>query len=242
MRARARGRVVSMAAKRLELPKGKIGPSFTRKILPWVENFWHQHKRYPTDTELSNQFGFDADDLVRLRGSKFYNECLKSRGMSQVETFFTEKQIAALALITNFSDRRPVDAKLAGIGVTPEMYQGWMSNPAFKRELQSRADDILDNVYPEAQAALAKKVSQGDVSALKFYYEITGRASSPEAINLKMAMAKMMEAVMKHVKDPAVLQAIASEMQGLNAESVTPVAVVQSQSVKELYLETVHGN
>lgn len=223
---------------KIKMPKGQIGPSVTKKILPWVEVFWHANKRYPTDTELAAEFGLEAVDLMRLKTSKFYNECLKNRGIRQDERFFSEKQVAAIALITNFADQRPTDAKLAGIGVTPEMYNGWMQDRAFKRELQSRADEVLDNVYPEAQTALAKKVRSGDVPALKFYYEITGRASSPEAINLKMTMAKMIEAVQKHVKDPAVLQAIASELQGVAPVADVPATPIPELSMKELYLET----
>lgn len=221
--------------RKLELPKGPLGPQFVKKILPWVELYWHQYKRYPTDTDLAAQFGFDAEALLRLRGSKYYNECLKSRGIRQTSGGFSDKQIAALALITNFADRRPSDAKLAGIGVTAEMYNGWMQDPAFKRELQSRADSILDNVYPEAQAALAKRVASGDVNALKFYYEITGRAQSPEAINIKMTMARLIEAVQKHVKDPEVLQAIAQELQG-----VAPVAAIPTTPIPRL--EVPNGN
>ena len=85
---------------------------------------------------------------------------------------------------------------------------------------------------------MAKKVRSGDVPALKFYYEITGRASSPEAINLKMTMAKMIEAVQKHVKDPAVLQAIASELQGVAPVADVPATPIPELSMKELYLET----
>lgn len=208
-----------IARKKLELPKGKIGPQFTKKVLPWVETFWHNNKRYPSDTDLCTRFGFDSLDLQRLHSSKFYDECLRVRGITRNSSDLSDKQVAAISLITNFSDVRPNAAKLAAIGVTAEEYNGWLSNPAFKMELTSRADDILDNVYPEAQAALAKKVKTGDINALKFYYEITGRAQSPEAVNLKMTMVRLIEAVQKHVKDPAILQAIAGEI-----NAVAPVA------------------
>jgi hypothetical protein len=232
--------------RKIEMPRGKLGPQFARKVIPWIEVFWHSHKRYPTDTELSAQFGFDADALIRLKASKFINECLKNRGITPSQDFFTEKQVAAIALITNFTDNRPVDAKLAGIGVTPEMYNGWMQNREFKRELQSRADDILDNVYPEAQAQLAKQVRNGNFQALKFYYEVTGRASSPEAINVKMTMARLIEAVQKHVKDPAVLAAIASEIQAVgpvaDVVSVPIPAISQPKSLTDQYKEFRNGN
>jgi hypothetical protein len=154
--------------------------------------------------------------------------------------------VASIALITNFTDNRPVDAKLAAIGVTSEMYNGWMQNPDFKRELQSRADDILDNVYPEAQAMLAKQVRNGNFQALKFYFEITGRANSPEAINLKMTLVRMVEAVQKHVKDPAVLEAIGKELQSVGAFPVaevptSPIPGTVMPSMKELHAAHLKG-
>lgn len=221
----------------MQLPKGKIGPNTTKKILPWVETFYARKGRYPTDLELAEHFKWDANDLLRLHSSTFYNNCLKSRGIRRDPKEYTEKQVAALALITNFSDKRSTEAKLASIGVTPEMYQGWLRDSSFKRELQSRADDVLDNVFPEAQVALAKKVKSGDVPALKFYYEITGRSNSPEVINVRLAVARVIEAIQKHVKDPAILQAIAAEINGPETVSVEAQPPVANTSVKELYLE-----
>lgn len=231
--------------KQLELPKGKIGPQFTKKILPWVEVFWHTHKRYPGDAELIQQFGFNSLDLQRLHASKYYLNCLHSRGISHKPKYFTEKQVAAISLITNIYDPRPNNAKLAAIGVTPEEYNGWMSNPDFKQELTNRAEEILDNVFPDAQAALAKQVRSGNIQALKFYYEITGRAASPETVNLKLTVVRLIEAVQKHVKDPELLAAIASEIQGVApvAETVpalpSTVSPLRAQYAK--HLETTNG-
>lgn len=234
--------------RKVEMPKGPIGPKLTKKVVPWVEVFWHSHKRYPTDTELATEFGFSAEDLMRLKASKFYNNCLKARGIRSTQDFFSEKQVAAIAVIVNWTDARPISAKLAGIGVTQEMYNGWMQDQAFKRELQSRADEILDNVYPEAQAQLAKQISRGSFPALKFWYEITGRASSPEAINVKMTMARLIEAVQKHVKDPEVLRAIAMEIEAVGPVAdvpVTPIpAISRPVTAKERFanhLEEVNG-
>lgn len=220
----------NITRKKLELPKGKIGPNFTKKIVPWVEIYWHKNKRYPSDIELCTRFGFEPLDLQRLHSSKFYDECLRERGISRDSSQLTDKQVAAISLITNFSDVRPNAAKLSAIGVTAEEYNGWLSNPAFKSELTNRADDILDNVYPEAQAALAKKVKSGDITALKFYYEITGRAQSPETANMKLTMIRLIEAVQKHVKDPAILQAIASEINAAGSVALESVPTAQLPS------------
>lgn len=211
----------------VKMPSGKIGPNFTRKILPWIENYWHNYGRYPSDVDLMEHFCLSRLDLDRIHASKFYLACLQERGITHKPGFFTELQQAALTLISNVHDTRPNNIKLAAIGVTPEMYNGWMKDPEFFKELQRRVEDILDHIFPDAQAALAKQVKNGNMQALKFYYEITGRASSPETVNIKLMMVRVIEAVQKHVKDPAVLAAIASEIQAAERES--SVAALPSQ-------------
>lgn len=212
-----------------------VGPKWVRKVLPWVETFWHNKKRYPTDAELVQKFGFSQTQLLQMHNSKYYLNCLKSRGISlNPENDLTERQVAAITLITNFSDTRPTGVKMASIGVTEEELNGWYSFPTFQRELAIRADSILDNIFPEAQAQLARQIKAGNFPALKFYYEITGRAQSPETVNVKLAMMRLIEIVQKHVQDPQVLAAIASEMRG----AVAPEDSLST--VKELYNGNVY--
>lgn len=218
----------------------KVGPKFVNKILPWVETFWHTHKRYPRDEELVHKFGFDQTQLLQLHHSKFYANCLALRGIKrEPNADLSAEQVAAITMITNFSDTRPTEVKMAAIGVTEEQLNGWYSDPTFQRELASRADATLDNIFPEAQAQLARQIKKGNFPALKFYYEITGRAQSPETVNVKLAMMRLIEIVQKHVQDPEVLAAIAEEMRqpavALGSQNGNPL------SVKELYNGHVHN-
>lgn len=234
---------------KVKMPKGKIGPQLTNKVVPWVEQFWHAHKRYPTDTELSTEFGFSAFDLERLHASKFYKICLDSRGIRMREGNLSEKQIAAITVVSNIHDTRPNAAKLAGIGVTSEEYYGWQQDPKFKAELEARAEDLLGNLYPEAVQALGKQVKGGNINALKFYWEVSGRMDTPELVNVKMMMQRVIEAVQKHVKDPEVLAAIGEEIQNAQRASVavvTPASIESHPSslraMHQKHLNQVNGN
>lgn len=197
-----------------------VGPKWVRKVMPWIETFWHSKRRYPLDDELIAKFGFTPQQLLQMHSSKFYQNALDARGITRVQSDLSEQQVAAISLITNFSDRRSSEVKMSAIGVTPEQLNGWYQNPAFQTELAARADSVLENSYPEVQAQLIRQIKAGSFPALKFYYEVTGRAQSPETINVKMAMMRMIEIIQRHVQDPAVLQAIANEMRGV----VGPVA------------------
>lgn len=218
-----------------------VGPKWVKKVLPWVETFWHSQKRYPRDEELVEKFGFTNVQLLQMHNSKFYKRCLKDRGITLPSDSgdLSERQVAAISLITNFSDTRQTNIKMVSIGVTEEELNGWYANPTFQRELASRADSILDNIFPEAQAQLARQIKTGNFNALKFYYEITGRAQSPETVNIKLAMMRMIEVIQKHVHDPSILQAIAEDMRAVAPSTI--VANSPEPTTRELYNGNVYN-
>lgn len=196
-----------------------FGPRFTRYAMPWFENFWHEKKQYPSDGEIMERFGCSLEQVKKLNSHKFWLQALDRRGIGRPGLGFelTDRQVAAISLITNFNVLEPLPIRLAAIGVTEEELAGWYDNPVFQNSLRNRADSVLENVSTDATVELARAIKKGDFRAIKFYYEITGRAQSQEAVDIKRAMQVLIEAVQKHVKDDTVLEAIASEVQSMRA-------------------------
>jgi hypothetical protein len=212
----------------MKFPK-TIGPQFVAKAMPWVETFWHAHKRYPLPDEIAQKFGFTLEQVELLNCSTFWNKSLERRGITPVAGDLSVQQVAAISLITNFTDRRTIPVKLAAIGVTEEQINGWYQNPEFQRELGARTDSVLETAHPEVQAQLIRQIQRGNIQAIKMYYEVTGRAQSQETVNLKLAMQRMLEVIQRHVKDPAVLQSIATEMLGVtDGDQHARLTVVQA--------------
>lgn len=202
-----------------KLPK-TIGPQFTKKVMPWVEQYWHSHGKYPDVVDFADKFGLEADFINLMNQSKFWLKALDARGIARPNVdsqYLSDRQIAAIAILTNFDDTRSPIGKLAQINVTEEELNGWRRNEHFNAELRKRTDNTLENVAPDATAELARQIKRGNFAALKFWFEITGRATSPEAVNVKQAMQILVEAVQKHVDDPATLQAIADEVNRVRA-------------------------
>lgn len=204
------------------LPENKfpktLGPKYFNKIMPWFESFYHEYHRYPNATELVEHFGWTLEQLNAVNSNKFWLSMVDRRGITRPDrdaSVLSARQIAAITVLSNFHDVRNPVAKLAAIEVTEEELNGWYRNPHFMAELRRRTDDALDNVAPDAQVALAQAIKKGNFQAVKFWYEITGRAQSPEQVNLKMALQTLIEAVQKHVKDPEVLAAIGEEVESL---------------------------
>ncbi len=202
-----------------KFPKsGNVGPQFVKRIMPWFESFWHEHHRYPEHSEIMQKFGFSMEQVDKLNTHKFWLKALDARGITRPgrnDLYLNDRQIAAVAILTNFSDTRPVASKLANAGISMEELNGWYKNPKFNEELSRRAEDVLQVSQPMAKAELARQVARGHFPALKFYMEITGQVQTQEQINLRQSVQILVEAVQKHVTDPATLRAISEEVESL---------------------------
>lgn len=199
----------------IKFPK-QVGPQFVQKAMPWFESFWHHYGRYPANDEIMGHFKFTLEQCELLNLSPYWVKSCEARGIRLPKQHsLSDKQVAAISLITNFSDRRSIPAKLAAIGVTEEQINGWYKDKEFQQELQIRTEAVLENSHAEVQASLIRQVQKGNFQAIKFYYEITGKAQSPEQIELRRAMQILIEAVQKHVQDPEVLQRIGAEIQAI---------------------------
>lgn len=202
------------------IPKNGVNMKFINLMLPFVENFWTTRKHFPDTGTLMQEFGLSREEVLFINTQKMWLKCLDRRGIRRPdidEDFLTSKQQAAIALVTNYHDTRHKEVKLLSIGCSLEEYNGWMNDRAFKNAITARSDEVLNNVGVDANIALGQLIQAQDFRALKFYFEITGKAASPEAINVKQTMQVLIEAVQKHVKDPAVLQAIAAEVNQVRA-------------------------
>ena len=192
-----------------------VGPKWGKKVFPWLEEFWHNKKRFPSDSELVQRFGFTEEELFKFHHSRYILKGLERRGIvpPSQRGQLTPEQVAAITLISNVSDTRSEQAKMAAIGVSVQQLHGWMRDETFQRELAQRVDEMLDNLKPAANAALARQIHKGNFPALKFYYELTGQAQSPEMINLKATVGRLVEIIELHVKDAETLDRIARDFQ-----------------------------
>jgi hypothetical protein len=192
----------SKEIKKNKFPKGGIGPQFVNRHMHWFETYWHQNKRYPDDATVIAEFGFSKLQVDALNSSKYWLQSLDRRGIKRPSTEpnrLSSEQVAAIAVITNFSDTRPAKARLAAMGITDEQLHGWQQDPAFQKELTARAEDTFAHVAPVAKIRLAQQIDKGNLNAIKFYFEITGQAETPETINVKRAMQTFIDVLQRHV-------------------------------------------
>jgi len=148
----------------------------------------------------------------------------------------TPDQITAIQTMLDPLDGRSYKKRLSELGITTKIWDGWKQNSSFKEYYAKRAEQILGDSIPEAHAALIDRVQSGDIGALKFYYEITGRYTGKDSgVDIRALINRIFEIIATHVQDPAALMAIAHDLKLLTAlDSGANMGVEVVQSPPEL--------
>lgn len=190
------------------------------RILTYIEDQWLRKELFPSLAEIARKTHIDQVKVVDALSSDLFKKSLDALGIPQFTDIegLTEKQIVAINLVLNPSDNRSVAAKLRAIGVSPVTYNGWKRQKHFMEAMRNQGEKLFGQTQPEVHAALVKQALQGDMQAIKYYNQMSGRFDSSrtvEHMNVQLVMTKLLETIQKHVKDPVALSAIAEEFSGL---------------------------
>lgn len=197
-----------------------LGPSMTMdqmKAVNFIEFFWNQHRKFPSEDEIRTRI--PRFDLSEALFKATFKRGLTNRGVPIPEELpfgLTDLQMAGILLVGNMNDRRSIPAKLKSLNISMAKWNGWMKNPEFKNNLHRLVSGDFQDAVHIAQQALVKAVERGDVNAIKFYMELTGRsvdgASASTVNNLKMVITRLVEVIQFHVQDPETLRAIRADL------------------------------
>lgn len=213
----------------LELDLRPLGPVELR-ALTYIEEYWLDRREFPAKILLERKIPeFNLDKALK---NKTFLVALAQRGIEHRENGdLSAEQVAAIATITNFADRRSRNSKLTSLGITTTQWNGWLKNPAFKRLLHSVSSGSFEDELPYVQENLLRAVGRGDTNAIKFYMEVTGRfkAGSVTEQNLLKTISLLVESIQRHVRDPEVYGRIAADwdriLAGQSAPSRAPVVL-----------------
>lgn len=198
-----------------------------RELIDFYELQWHLRHHVPTVDEvvqyLNNKHVKEGkNSKVTATSVNYYLQRklvikgLDDRGIpwrQHSQNELTSTQVAAAVTVMNFADTRSNDDKLDQLGITTSQYFAWLNDPTFKNFVESLADQNLKNIRPAAITEFTKLVNKGDWQAIKYYLEVTGTVNSNEAPKSEVLLKMLVEIIQKHVKDPEVMLAIATDMQ-----------------------------
>ncbi len=194
-----------------------------------VEQWWHEHKRFPAPIISAEILKVSRKEIETLGTSSVVKTMLDNRGIPLTTTPASElspEQLAAANTYLNLADPRPLNTKLKELGISVIRFNGWMKGRTFGKYIRERAEDLLDEGMPFAHRELMNKVMHGNMDAIKFYYQVTGRytgAPSIDAQNIGLTVQRLLEAIQIEVSDPELIQRIAGRFQTITTgEPITP--------------------
>jgi len=125
------------------------------------------------------------------------------------------QQMYTLQILTNPTDRRELRAKLKSAGVTYPQYRAWLNQPHFSRYLSTVTENMLKDHIPDFNTVLTNRALAGDVNALKFAYELSGRhdPNHKDVLDLQVIVNALLEVITRNITDPEQLMKIQAELQ-----------------------------
>lgn len=188
--------------------------------------YWIEQKFWETGSIITNEKLADHLNcsIATVKGwwlDGTFREALVKRGVDlSPETsseVLTPEQLQLANILLNIHDTRSEREKLNEIGISSQKFNTWLRQPAFQSYLRKRAEAMFSAADYKAFQALGAEAAGGDVSALKLFFEMRG-IYNPRVqvdVNIEVVLTSVVEIIAKHVKDPATLEAIATELDAL---------------------------
>lgn len=195
------------------------------ELLNFIEQTWYLTGAVPTE-EYTIGNGVCSSVIYRKSlNDTVFLDALESRGISTKglressgpNGVLTELQLAAANVMLDLRDNRSQKKKLQDFGIPTQKWEAWLRDPAFQAYLRQRAENILGDNLHESHLALVDRVRSGDINAIKYFNEITGRYTprSDNQIDVNVVLLRVLEAIQRHVKDPHTLEAIGNDLSAL---------------------------
>lgn len=192
------------------------------ELLTYIEQEYLLHGAVPTKEKVLSKNITNKTHYDKCLSSSDFRNAMLARGISlrgyspdaSNDVVLTEEQLVCANTMLDLRDNRSQTKKLRELGVSTSKWEGWLRDPAFQSYIRTRAENLLGDNLHESHLALLDRVRSGDINAIKYFNEITGRyvpnASDKADVNAVLMM--VLEVIQRHVKDEAQLVAIADDM------------------------------
>lgn len=213
------------------------------ELLRFCEQWYWQKGSIPGYKDLES-YGISLDESVyyeAFANARFISG-LKGRGLPDHllgidggpfrGKLLTEKQLTVANTLLDVHDKRSRLKKLTELGVSTNEFNSWLRDPAYRQYCLDRTEELLTSNQHVAHLSLIDRVASGDLGAIKYFNEMTGRYRSKTAAGVEINVENnygddkiiaIVEIIQKHVKDPEVLAAIGDDILALRGHAKTVV-------------------
>lgn len=204
------------------------------RILNFCEQVFWETGLLPTPERVAEDLGSNKATVYKAYRSETFRAQLATRGIDPVGLItpgtliqeskaLSAKQILVANLMLNLHDKRSEREKLAWCKVSSQQYHAWLRQPTFIEFMRKRGEALFSSSDFAAYKSLVNNVKAGDNKSLELFFRMRGiyNPTLNININIESVLLQVVEVIARHVKDPAVINAIAGELDSIiDAEEV----------------------
>jgi len=168
--------------------------------------------------------------ISSIMGTLEFRKALAHRGIQwDPKDGLTMEQHTTLLKLSDPFDRRGLASKLKDLGVPMPRFQAWLKQPLFFSMYNESTKANYEEALPSIRQRLIGNAEAGDQRAIELIYAMTGEWN-PQQQHLddaKTIVLKIVEAIITHVKDAKIREAILSDV-SLYAGTMSTIAQPKS--------------
>jgi hypothetical protein len=179
-------------------------------------------------TVIDQDPDLDEDKVEMVWSTTKFQKALESRGIKTVENpNLTLRQEAYLQAYLNPLNLKTPQALAKQMKISLAELDGWMRDKHFSDAFSNKSEENLKKYIPIADQALGQLVQAGDMKAITFLNQLTGRFDPNARANLDVPslLMNVQDIILRHVRDPITKRNIARELVAL-AQGHSPLAVI----------------
>jgi hypothetical protein len=179
-------------------------------------------------TVIDQDPDLDTDKVELVWSTTKFQKALEARGIKTVANpNLTLRQETFLQAYLNPLNLKPPQALAKQMKISLAELDGWMRDKHFAGAFSAKSEDNLKKYIPIADQALGQLVQSGDMKAITFLNQLTGRFDPNARANLDVPSLLMhvQDIILRHVRDPITKRNIARELVAL-AQGHSPITAI----------------
>jgi hypothetical protein len=177
---------------------------------------------------LDQDASLNKEEVELVWPSSKFQKSLEQRGIATTKNpNLTLRQETFLQAYLNPLNLKPPQVLAKQLKISMTELDGWMRQKEFAKAMSAKAQENLEKYIPMADQALGQLVQQGDMKAITFLNQLTGRfdPNKQGVIDIASVMMQVQDVILRHVRDPEVKRNIARELIMI-ANGQSPMAAI----------------
>lgn len=188
--------------------------------------------------------GVEPEQVELVWQTSKFQRSLDDRGIKTTkDPHLTLRQETFLQAYLNPLNLKPPQVLGKQMKISVPELDGWMRDKHFADAMSAKSEENLRKYIPMADQALGQLVQQGDMKAITFLNQLTGRfdPNRSQAVDVVSLLLAVQDIVLKHVRDPITKRNIGRELmamaQGQHSSTVIPEPLPDAIMAEETTIE-----